>query len=71
MALKEKLEKLKRLNDENSFPDWFNFKEVGEVTVLDLKQTIIEGWFIDYQEKRLRNFDLIPTIQIVPCIWEY
>ena len=30
MALKEKLEKLKRLNDENSFPDWFNYGRWGK-----------------------------------------
>ena len=61
MALKEKLEKLKRLNDKNTLPDWVNYRELWKKAVTDLQMTIMERWFIDYQERGLMNFDLIPT----------
>jgi len=71
MALKEKLEKLKSLNDKNTLPDWFNYKEIWKKAVLDLQHTIMEKWFNDYQEKGLMNFDLIPTKRLEPYIGEY
>jgi hypothetical protein len=71
MALKEKLEKLKRLNDENTSPDWTSYRELWEKAVTDLQMTIMERWFIDYQEKGLMNFDLIPTKRFEPYIGEY
>lgn len=71
MALKEKLEKLKRLNDENSLPDWSNYREIWKKAILDLQHNIMDKWFVDYQEKGLMNFDLINTKRIEPYIGEY
>ena len=71
MALKEKLEKLKRLNDENSEPDWANYREIWKKAILDLQHNIMDKWFVDYQEKGLMNFDLINTKRIEPYIGEY
>ena len=71
MALKEKLEKLKKLNDENTLPDWIIYRELWKEAVTDLQMTIMERWFIDYQEKGLMNFDIIPTRRIEPYIGEY
>lgn len=71
MALKEKLEKLKRMNDENSLPDWSNYREIWKKAILDLQHKIMDNWFVDYQEKGLMNFDLINTKRIEPYIGEY
>lgn len=71
MALKEKLEKLKRLNEENKEPDWVNYRESWKKAILELQHTIMDNWFVDYQENGLMTFDLIPTKRIEPFIGEY
>lgn len=71
MALKEKLEKLKKLNEQNKEPDWEIYKEVWKNAIADLQNTIIYKWFDDYAEKGLMAFALIPTKRIEPYIGEY
>ena len=58
MVLKEKLEKLKKLNDQNKEPDWEAYKEVWKSAVSELQNTITNKWFHDYEENGLMTFEL-------------
>lgn len=71
MALKEKLEKLKRLNEQNTEPDWIAYKEVWKKAVSELQYTISYKWFQDYVENGLMAFATIPVKRIEPYIGEY
>ncbi|NVO10406.1 MAG: hypothetical protein HXX16_10635 [Bacteroidales bacterium] len=71
MALKERLEKLKRLNEQNREPDWEAYKEIWKKAIQDIQYTIMDNWFVEYQEKGLMSFDVVPTKRIEPYIGEY
>lgn len=71
MALKEKLEKLKKLNDIKREPDWIVYKDAWQKAVLELQRTISFDWFHDFAEKGLMNFELIPVKRFEPYIGEY
>ncbi len=71
MALKEKLEKLKKLNDIKREPDWIVYKDAWQKAVLELQSTISFDWFHDFAEKGLMNFELIPVKRFEPYIGEY
>lgn len=71
MTLKEKLEKLKRLSEQNKEPDWDSYKKSWQEAIKDLQQIIMERWFADYLDKGLMNFDIVPTKRIEPYIGEY
>jgi hypothetical protein len=71
MALKEKLEKLKKISEVNKEPDWVLYKEAWEKAVTELQKTIYLDWFIDFSEKGLMNFELIPVKRFEPYIGEY
>jgi len=71
MSLKEKLEKLKRLNEENQESDWITYKEVWKKAVSELEGLIMYKWFNDYQENGLMTFATIPVTRVEPYIGEY
>ena len=71
MTLKEKLEKLKKLNEQNKEPDWVAYKEVWKKAVSELENTITYKWFNDYEEKGLMTFAIVPVKRIEPFIGEY
>lgn len=71
MALKEKLEKLKKLSDQNEAPDWAAYKEVWKKAVTELQDTIIYKWFADYEANGLMTFAIVPVKRIEPYIGEY
>ncbi len=71
MALKEKLEKLKKLNEQNKEPDWVAYKELWKKAVSELENTIIPKWFNDFEENGLMTFEYIPVKRIEPYIGEY
>jgi len=71
MALMEKLEKLKRLDEQRNEPDWESYREAWKKAVQELQHTVMDKWFIDYQRKGLMTFDLVPTKRFEPYIGEY
>jgi hypothetical protein len=71
MALKEKLEKLKKLSEQNKEPDWAAYKEVWKNAVFELQNTIIYKWFNEYEENGLMTFSIVPVKRIEPYIGEY
>jgi len=71
MSLKEKLEKLKKSQDEMTASDWENYKENWKRAITDLQNTIMYRWLDDYQVNKLMEFSLIPTMRIDPYIGEY
>lgn len=71
MALKEKLEKLKKLNEQNKEPDWAAYKEDWKKAVTELENTITFKWFNDYEENGLMTFAVVPIKRIEPFIGEY
>lgn len=71
MALKQKLEKLKKLSEENKQPDWDAYKELWKKSITDLNNTIVYKWFHDYEESGLMTFSIIPVKRIEPYIGEY
>lgn len=71
MALKQKLEKLKKLSEENKQPDWDAYKELWKNSITDLQNTIVYKWFQDYEESGLMTFSIIPVKRIEPYIGEY
>ena len=71
MALKEKLEKLKKLNEQTKAPDWTIYKELWKKAISELQHTIMDKWFFDYQDKGLMTFEIIPTKRVEPFIGEY
>lgn len=71
MALKQKLEKLKILAEDNKQPDWEAYKEVWKKSISELQNTIQHEWFNEYEEKELMTFSIIPVKRIEPYIGEY
>lgn len=71
MALKQKLEKLKKLSEENNQPDWDAYKEQWKKSISDLQNTIVYKWFHDYEESGLMRFSIVPVKRIEPYIGEY
>jgi len=71
MALKQKLEKLKKLSEENKQPDWDAYKDLWKNSITDLQNTIVYKWFQDYEESGLMTFSIIPVKRIEPYIGEY
>jgi hypothetical protein len=71
MALKEKLEKLKRLDEQHKEPDWESYREAWKKAIQEIQHTIMDKWFADYQEKGLMSFDIVPTKRFEPYIGEY
>lgn len=71
MTLKEKLEKLKKLSEQNKEPDWIAYKDVWKNAILELQNTIMYKWFNEFEEKGLMAFDLLPVKRIEPYIGEY
>ena len=71
MTLKEKLEKLKKLSEQNKEPDWTSYKEVWKNAISELHNTITYKWFQDYEENGLMTFSIVPVKRIEPYIGEY
>lgn len=71
MALKEKLEKLKKLSEQNKEPDLTAYKEVWKNAVSELQKTITNKWFQDYEKNGLMTFSIVPVKRIEPYIGEY
>lgn len=71
MALKQKLEKLKKLSELNKQPDWETYKELWKNSINDLQNTIVHKWFQDYEENGLMTFSIVPVKRIEPYIGEY
>jgi hypothetical protein len=71
MTLKEKLEKLKKLSEQNKEPDWIAYKEVWKKAVTHLQSTIADKWFQEYEKNGLMSFDIVPVKRIEPYIGEY
>ena len=71
MALKQKLEKLKSLAEDNKQPDWEAYKDLWKKSISELQNTIQYKWFNDFEEKGLMTFSIIPVKRIEPYIGEY
>lgn len=71
MALKQKLEKLKILAEQNNQQDWDDYKEAWIKSVFELQNTIQYKWLGDYDESGLMSFSLINVKRIEPFIGEY
>lgn len=71
MTLKEKLEKLKKLQEQKTEPDWEKYKEAWKKAIKDLQDIIMYKWFPDYEKNRLMEFSVIPVKRIDPYIGEY
>ena len=71
MTLKEKLEKLKKSQDQMTASDWEDYKDAWQNSVKELQNTIIYQWLTEYEENKLMEFAIIPTMRIDPYIGEY
>ena len=71
MALKQKLEKLKFLNDTYKDEDWMVYRNTWKNDVSVLQHTIMDNWLEDYAQNGLMIFNLIPTKRVEPYIGEY
>jgi hypothetical protein len=71
MALKQQLEKLKKLSEQNNQSDWDAYKENWKNAVSELQNTIVFKWFEDYEENGLMAFSIVPVKRIEPYIGEY
>lgn len=71
MALKQKLEKLKKLSENNKQSDWDAYKELWKNSISDLQNIIVNKWFHDYEENGLMTFSIIPVKRIEAYIGEY
>jgi len=71
MALKEKLEKLKKLSEQNKETDWTTYREEWRNSITKLQILITDKWFADYEENGLMSFSLTPVSRIEPFIGEY
>ena len=71
MALKQKLEKLKFLNDTYKDSDWMVYRENWKTDISALQHTIMDKWLEEYVHNGLMNFNLIPTKRVEPYIGEY
>jgi hypothetical protein len=71
MALKQKLEKLKKFSEENGQQYWDAYKDIWNKSIADLQNTIVYKWFHDYGESGLMTFSMVPVKRIEPYIGEY
>jgi hypothetical protein len=71
MALKQKLEKLKKFSEQNKQADWDTYKEIWIKSITDLQNTIMYKWFQDFEENGLMTFSIVPVKRIDPYIGEY
>jgi hypothetical protein len=71
MTLKEKLEKLKKLQEQQTEPDWQKYKEAWKNSITELLNTIMYKWFNDYEDKGLMEFAIIPIKRNDPYLGEY
>jgi hypothetical protein len=69
MALKEKLEKLKKLSEQHQELNWDTYKEVWQKNVSALYDTIQYKWFDEYEG--LMAFSYFDVTRIEPYIGEY
>lgn len=71
MTLKEKLEKLKKLQEQNTEPDWDKYKEAWKKAVKELINSIQFKWLDDYTQNGLMELAIVPIKRIDPYIGEY
>tara|TARA_R110002072_G_scaffold193829_2_gene351076 strand:+ start:1097 stop:1567 length:471 start_codon:yes stop_codon:yes gene_type:complete len=71
MTLKEKLEKLKNIQERRSEPDWDKYRKSWVAAVHDLLNTVHLKWFNDYEQEGLMEFSIVPVKRIDPYIGEY
>lgn len=71
MALKEKLEKIKKQQVQTSEPDWEKYKEDWKNSINSLQHTIMDRWFEEYAQDKLMEFSIVPVKLIDPYIGEY
>ena len=71
MSLKEKLEKLKKAQDQMTPSDWEDYKDAWQNSIKELQNTITNNWLVEYEENKLMEFAIIPTMRIDPYIGEY
>jgi hypothetical protein len=71
MALKQKLERLKKIADQHTQPDWDAYRESWKKCISELQNTIVDKWFHEYEESGLMAFSIIPVKRIEPYIGEY
>jgi hypothetical protein len=71
MTLKDRLEKIKQQQEQNTVSDWEFYKEIWTSSISELQTIIMDKWFVDYKEKGLMDFSIIPIKKIDPYIGEY
>jgi hypothetical protein len=71
MTLNEKLEKLKKSQDQMTASDWEDYKDLWKKSITELQNTIMYKWLIEYEENKLMEFSIIPTMRIDPYMGEY
>jgi len=71
MALKERLEKLKRLTEQNKQTDWDAYRDLWKKDVSDLQNTIQYKWFDGFEKNGLMTFAINNVKRIEPFIGEY
>jgi hypothetical protein len=71
MSLKEKLEKLKKAEDQMSADDWEDYKLAWQDAIKDLYNNIMYRWLNEYAEDKLIEFSEVPVIRVDPYIGEY
>ena len=71
MTLLEKLEKLKKLQEQTSEPNWKLYKEAWVQSVSKLLNEIMFKYLNEYEQKGLMEFAILPIKRIDPYIGEY
>jgi len=71
MALKQKLERLKFLNDTYKEAEWMVYRDTWKTDVSKLQHTIMDKWLEEYAQNGLMIFNLINTKRVEPYIGEY
>lgn len=71
MTLREKLEKLKQIQEQKTDPNWEKYKETWKNAVEELLHLVIDKWLDEYREAGLMEFALIPIKRNDPYIGEY
>ncbi len=71
MALKEILNKYKKLDDSKNEPDWELYKKNWQNSVKHLQELFMSKWFDDYKQEGLMTFQLLQTKRLDSYLGEY
>jgi hypothetical protein len=71
MALKEILNKYKKLDDSKNEPDWELYKKKWQDSIKHLQHLFMFKWFNEYETEGLMTFQILPTKRLDSYLGEY